>query len=174
MKPPVRYLHHAHLSRSGLIFSSSIFLSFLHHLSISPPSLINSPYIIKLLPLHLISMYITHYWDPYPRMTSLQQILCLISPVHYSLLGPISQDDVALLVLSPVPLTYLRCCSLVAYTLDLTFWVYTALELVFKLLAFESSKALLVFVLRGLTSLSHSLYQSVGHRVNLLITKLSS
>ena len=35
---------------------------------------------------------------------------------------------------------YLKCCSLVACTLDLTFWVYTALEFVFRLLAFELSK----------------------------------
>ena len=55
-------------------------------------------------------------------------LLCLISPVHYSLLGPVSLDDVT----SPVPLLvslmYIRRCSLVACTLDLTFWVYTALE----------------------------------------------
>ena len=51
-------------------------------------------------------------------------------------------------------LTYLKCCSLVACTLDLTFWVYTALELVFRLLASESSKIFTCLCARGLTSLS--------------------
>ena len=45
---------------------------------------------------------------------------------------------------------YLRHCSLVACTLDLTFWVYTALELVYRLLAFESLKPSLAFVLEDL------------------------
>ena len=59
------------LSRSGLVFSSPIFLSFLSSFVYLPSIPYQLPLRHKLLPLRLISMYITHYWDLYPRMTSL-------------------------------------------------------------------------------------------------------
>ena len=56
-------------------FWTHLFLSYLpifpFIICLSPSIPYQLPLRHKLLPLHLISMYITHYWDPYPRMMSL-------------------------------------------------------------------------------------------------------
>ena len=63
----------AHVSRfwtlTHLFFSYLPNFPFIIHLSPSIPYQL--PLCHKFLPLCLISMHITHYWDPYPRMTSL-------------------------------------------------------------------------------------------------------
>ena len=121
-----------HMSCSGLI----VFLSYFPFM-IRPPSLCHccSPptswlyfIILSLCTLFITRTCILGWRCPSQIPFLFLLILRLITPVHYSLLGPVSYDDVTSLVPLLSFLTHLRCCSLGACTLDLTFWVYTALE----------------------------------------------
>ena len=68
----------------------------------------------------------------------------------------------------PLPSTYLKCCSLVACTLDLTFWVIQPLNIPLSFWLFKSPEPQFTFMLEDLPVSLFLLHRSIGHRVDLL------